>query len=62
MELSRHLRAKAKTIPGKEQFFWSAYARSFEVSFEELHFESFESLLIDLSPDYSATALLQCRN
>ncbi|WKY10015.1 hypothetical protein Q1695_002395 [Nippostrongylus brasiliensis] len=31
MELSRYLRAKAKTIPGKEQFFWNAYARSFEI-------------------------------
>ncbi|KAK6057190.1 putative T-complex protein 1, eta subunit [Cooperia oncophora] len=31
MELSRHLRAKAKTIPGKEQFFWNAFARSFEL-------------------------------
>uniref|UniRef100_A0A1I7XKQ1 T-complex protein 1 subunit eta n=1 Tax=Heterorhabditis bacteriophora TaxID=37862 RepID=A0A1I7XKQ1_HETBA len=32
MELSRHLREKAKTIAGKEQFFWNAFARSFEVS------------------------------
>uniref|UniRef100_A0A7I4YS87 T-complex protein 1 subunit eta n=1 Tax=Haemonchus contortus TaxID=6289 RepID=A0A7I4YS87_HAECO len=36
MELSRHLRAKAKTIPGKEQFFWSAYARSFEIIPQQL--------------------------
>ncbi|VDK85020.1 unnamed protein product, partial [Cylicostephanus goldi] len=36
MELSRHLRAKAKTIAGKEQFFWSAYARSFEIIPQQL--------------------------
>ncbi|KAJ1372225.1 T-complex protein 1 subunit eta [Parelaphostrongylus tenuis] len=36
MELSRHLRAKAKTIAGKEQFFWSAFARSFEIIPQQL--------------------------
>ncbi|KAK6754421.1 hypothetical protein RB195_013433 [Necator americanus] len=36
MELSRHLRAKAKTIAGKEQFFWNAFARSFEIIPQQL--------------------------
>lgn len=31
MELSRHLRDVSKAIAGKEQFFWQAYARAFEV-------------------------------
>ena len=31
MELSKRLRDKAKTITGKEQFFWMAFARAFEV-------------------------------
>lgn len=33
MELAKRLREKAKTIAGKEQFFWIAFARSFEVKF-----------------------------
>ncbi|PIO71685.1 putative T-complex protein 1, eta subunit [Teladorsagia circumcincta] len=36
MELSRHIRAKAKTIAGKEQFFWNAFARSFEIIPQQL--------------------------
>lgn len=32
MELSKHLRDVSKTIASKEQFFWKAYAKSFEVS------------------------------
>ncbi|CAI4231315.1 unnamed protein product [Auanema sp. JU1783] len=36
MELSKHLRAKAKTIAGKEQFFWNAFARSFEIIPQQL--------------------------
>ncbi|VDM97727.1 unnamed protein product [Thelazia callipaeda] len=31
MELSRHLREISKTIAGKEQFFWQAFARTLEV-------------------------------
>ncbi|GMR39454.1 hypothetical protein PMAYCL1PPCAC_19232 [Pristionchus mayeri] len=33
MELSRHLREQAKTLAGKEQFFWQAFARTFESNF-----------------------------
>lgn len=32
MELSRHIKNISNTIPGKEQFFWQAFARMFEVS------------------------------
>lgn len=31
MELSKHLREVSKTITNKEQFFWRAFAKSFEV-------------------------------
>lgn len=33
MELSRHIRDISKTIAGKEQFFWQAFAKTLEVSF-----------------------------
>ncbi|KAF8382623.1 cct-7 [Pristionchus pacificus] len=36
MELSKHLREHAKTIAGKEQFFWQAFARSFEIIPQQL--------------------------
>ncbi|PAV75234.1 hypothetical protein WR25_05209 isoform B [Diploscapter pachys] len=36
MELSKRLRDKAKTITGKEQFFWMAFARAFEVIPQQL--------------------------
>ncbi|CAJ0957301.1 unnamed protein product, partial [Mesorhabditis belari] len=36
MELSTYLRNKAKEITGKEQFFWMAYARSFEIIPQQL--------------------------
>lgn len=31
MELSRHIRDFGRTIAGKEQFFWQAFARTFEI-------------------------------
>ncbi|VDK30743.1 unnamed protein product [Anisakis simplex] len=31
MELSRHLKEMSGKIVGKEQFFWKAFARMFEV-------------------------------
>ncbi|VDM28578.1 unnamed protein product [Toxocara canis] len=36
MELSRHLREIAGTIAGKEQFFWQAFARMFEIIPQQL--------------------------
>lgn len=36
MALSRHIRDIGKTIAGKEQFFWQAYARAFEIIPQQL--------------------------
>ncbi|CAJ0582410.1 unnamed protein product, partial [Mesorhabditis spiculigera] len=36
MELSTHLRAEARKLLGKEQFFWMAYARAFEIIPQQL--------------------------
>jgi T-complex protein 1 subunit eta len=40
MELCKHLREVAKTIPNKEQFFWRAYAKAFEVIPQQLCFNA----------------------
>jgi len=40
MELSKHLRDVAKTIPSKEQFFWKAFAKAFEVIPQQLCFNA----------------------
>ncbi|KAF1651310.1 UNVERIFIED_CONTAM: T-complex protein 1 subunit eta, partial [Eudyptes robustus] len=40
MELSKHLRDVSKTIASKEQFFWKAYAKAFEVIPQQLCFNA----------------------
>ncbi|KAK0408988.1 hypothetical protein QR680_004279 [Steinernema hermaphroditum] len=40
MEISRHLREHAKGIASKEQFFWTAFARAFEVIPQQLCFNA----------------------
>ncbi|KAE9547501.1 hypothetical protein FO519_009286 [Halicephalobus sp. NKZ332] len=40
MELSHHIREKAKTITNKEQFFWKAYGKAFEVIPQQLCFNA----------------------
>lgn len=40
MELSRHIREIAMTIKDKEQFFWKAYAKAFEVIPQQLCFNA----------------------
>ncbi|KAI6198504.1 T-complex protein 1, eta subunit [Aphelenchoides besseyi] len=40
MELSKHLRDIAKTIANKEQFFWKAYAKAFEIIPQQLCFNA----------------------
>lgn len=47
MELSRHIREIAMTIKDKEQFFWKAYAKAFEVIVEQI-LNSTEKLVLEL--------------
>lgn len=56
MELSRYLREKAKAIPGKEQFFWNAFARSFEVCLLSIQVY----FMLFGTSDHSSTIVLQC--
>lgn len=48
MELSHHLREVSKTISGREQFFWQAFARMFEVRFQLNCFFLFFVILVML--------------